>query len=255
MESNPRQMNSSERVTPEQAINEINLVDLGYELLDKLKYIILLAFLGLAIAAVYSFWIAKPQYRAVAKLYILNSKDSVVNLSDLQMGNYLAADYLEVFKTWEVNEQVKKNLGLSYSYGTLNSMIQVANKANTRTLDITATSLIPKEAMDLANEYASVASEYVQEIMGTEKPTFFSRAILPTTPISPNKSRNMILGVVLGALCACGIIILRYMTNDTIRSADDITKFTGLSVLAVVPLQTPGAETKGQQPYGRRKAV
>lgn len=68
---------------------EIDLLELGYEILDKLKYIIAAAVLGIILAGVYVFAIAVPTYEAVAKLYVLNSNDSVVNLSDLQLGNYL----------------------------------------------------------------------------------------------------------------------------------------------------------------------
>lgn len=68
---------------------EIDLVELGYELLDKLRYILIAAALGVALAALYAFVLATPMYEAVAKLYVLNSSDSVVNLSDLQLGNYL----------------------------------------------------------------------------------------------------------------------------------------------------------------------
>ena len=78
---------------------EIDLLELGYEILDKLKYIIAAAVLGIILAGVYVFAIAVPTYEAVAKLYVLNSNDSVVNLSDLQLGNYLASDYTELFKT------------------------------------------------------------------------------------------------------------------------------------------------------------
>lgn len=66
---------------------EIDLLELGYEILDKIKYVVLAAILGIVLAGVYTFQIAVPQYQAVAKLYVLNSNDSVVNLSDLQLGN------------------------------------------------------------------------------------------------------------------------------------------------------------------------
>lgn len=214
---------------------EIDLVELGYEILDKLKYVILAAIVGILIAGVYTFQFAVPQYQAVSKLYILNSNDSVVNLSDLQLGNYLASDYTEMFKTWEVKEMVRRNLNLSYSYNQLDSMVKVSNPSNTRILYITATSADPQEAVDLANEYATVISDYVARIMATERPNMLSEAILPEHPISPSKARNLILGMMVGLMLSVGLVVVRFVLNDSIKSVEDVEKYIGLPVLGIVP--------------------
>ena len=52
---------------------------------------------------IYAFLIATPVYEATAQIYVVNSSDSVLNLSDLQIGTYLTSDYQLVFDTWEVN--------------------------------------------------------------------------------------------------------------------------------------------------------
>lgn len=217
---------------------EIDLVELGYELLDKLKYIVIAAILGLLIAGVYTFKFTTPVYEAVAKLYVLNSTSSIVNLSDMQLGNYLASDYTEVFKTWEVHEMVKTNLGLDYSYAKMQSMVSVANPKDTRILYITVHSSDPAEAMNVANEYAKVASDYVSKIMATERPNTLSLAILPTNPIGPQKTRNLIMGLLAGIALAVGLIVVHFLLDDTVKSADDAAKYTGLPVLAIVPFQS-----------------
>ena len=58
-------------------------------------------------------------YTATSKLYVVNTKDSAINLSDLQIGNYLASDYTEVFSNWHVHEMVLQRLGLDYTYSQL----------------------------------------------------------------------------------------------------------------------------------------
>lgn len=214
---------------------DIDLVELGYEILDKIKYIILSAILGVLLAGVYTFQIAIPQYQAVAKLYVLNSNDSVVNLSDLQLGNYLASDYTELFKTWEVKEMVRRNLGLSYTYEELERKIEVSNPTNTRILCITATSADPQEAVALANEYATVVSDYVSRVMAAERPNVLSEAILPDQPVSPSKAKNLIIGMLIGLVFSIGVISLRFLMDDSIKSVDDVEKHIGLPVLAIVP--------------------
>ena len=241
------QMNANEEE------REIDLVELGYELLDHIKYIILAAVLGGLLAALYVFVIATPMYEATAKLYVLNSSDSVVNLSDLQLGNYLASDYTEVFKTWEIKEMVRSNLGLPYNYEQMEDMVSVSNPKDTRILYITVTSSDPQEAMTIANEYAKVVSNYVSTIMATEKPNTLSQAILPTTAVSPQKAKSLVIGILLGVLLSAGIIIVRFVLDDTVKSAEDITKYTNLAVLAVVPMQDEAK--KKQTKYGRSNAV
>lgn len=216
---------------------EIDLIELGYELIDKLKYIIIAAVVGLLISGVYTFFIATPIYEAVAKLYVLNSGDSVVNLADLQLGNYLASDYTEVFKTWEVNEMVRTNLGLDYTYEELEDMVSISNPQDTRILYINVQSPDPNEAMTMANEYGKVVSDYVSQIMATERPNTLSAAILPTKPISPKKTQNLIIGLLIGLVVSVGIIVVRFLLDDTVKSADDIMKYTGMNVLAIVPLE------------------
>lgn len=216
---------------------EIDLIELGYELIDKLKYIIISAVIGLLISGVYTFFIATPIYEAVAKLYVLNSGDSVVNLADLQLGNYLASDYTEVFKTWEVNEMVRTNLGLDYTYEELEGMVSISNPQDTRILYISVQSPDPNEAMTMANEYGKVVSDYVSQIMATERPNTLSSAILPDKPVSPKKTHNLIIGLLLGLVISVGVIVVRFVLDDTVKSADDIMKYTGLTVLAIVPME------------------
>ena len=229
---------------------EIDLLGLMFELLDKVKYIIIATMLGALIAAGYSFFMATPIYEAVAKIYVLNSDDSVVNLSDLQLGSYLAADYVEVFKTWEVSEMVRSNLNLHYSYGKLSSMVKINNPADTRVLYITAQSSNAKEATLIANEYATVISNYVEDVMDTDRPNTLSVAIEPANPISPNKVKNVLLGILAGMFLSIAVITLRYVMDDSIRSPEDITRYTGCPVLAIIPMQSEQSNVKSKKKRG-----
>ena len=214
----------------------IDLIELGYELLDKLKYIVLVALIGMLISGVYVFKVAEEQYEAVSKLYILNSNDSVVNLSDLQLGNYLASDYREIFNTWEVKEMVRRNLNLPYTYEEMEKMLTVSNPKDTRIICIAVTSPNPQEAVDMANEYAVVVSDYVSRVMAAERPNTLSEAILPQKPVSPQKVKIIVLGMLMGIVLSVGLITLRFVLDDSIRSADDIEKYANLSVLSVIPV-------------------
>ncbi|MDO4483115.1 MAG: Wzz/FepE/Etk N-terminal domain-containing protein [Clostridia bacterium] len=118
----------------------IDLVELFYRLLDGWKSILAFTLLGALLAFGYTNWFMKPQYRAKSTIYVLSNKESVINMSDLQIGTALTGDYIKVFDMWEVAEQVLQKLKLPYSYSGLRGMISVTNATNTRMLDISVTS-------------------------------------------------------------------------------------------------------------------
>ena len=215
---------------------EVDLVEFFYFALRKIKVIVAAILAGLLLSGAYTFLLVTPIYEASAQLYVVNSKDSVVNLSDLQIGSYLTSDYQLVFKTWEVNEQVIRNLNLPYSYAELRKMLTVTNPTNTRALFITIKSPDPKEAATIANEFANVAREYISETMLADKPSILSTALEPVKPISPNKPQNLLLGAFAAGLLAILALFLHYMRDDKIKTAEDILKYTGSSPLAIVPI-------------------
>ena len=238
---------------PEDAAT-IDLVELMYRLLAGWKMIACFAVV-LAIAfGVYTTYFVTPMYQATSTIYVLSRRDSAINMSDLQIGTALTNDYIKVFQMWEVHEAVISNLGLPYSYSKMRSMLSVVNASDTRMLDITITSPSPTEAAAIANEYAEVVSQYIADTMATDKPSIMSVALAPTNPVSPNKTRNIMMGFLLGGILAAGIITVRMLINDTYKSAEDIRRYTGLVTLAVIPVEEQEGSSKGRRKKSRREA-
>lgn len=226
---------------------EMDLMELLYRLMERWKLIAVGAAIGLIVMFVYSFMIATPMYKATSKLYVLNSSDSVLNLSDLQVGAYLTSDYVEVFDTWEVQEMVKQNLQLDYTHTELANMLKIENPSNTRILYITVTNKDPKLAAAIANEYAAVSRQYISDTMETDEPSLLSEAQVPQKPFSPQKKRNVALGILLGMFAACGVVVVQFLLDDKIKSEEDIRKYIGLNTLAVVPENAePEKETRAR---------
>ena len=232
---------------------EIDLLELFYRLLENAKKIAAAAVAGMLIFALYSFVLAVPLYEATCRIYVTNAGDSAINLSDLQIGSYLTADYREVFDTWEVHESVLQNLGLDYSYEELGEMLTVSNPSDTRILDVKVTSDDPKEAANMANEYAKVARAYISRTMDTNEPTILSSALVPEKPVSPRRLFNTALGFLLGALVMIAVTTVQFLLDDKIKTSDDIRKYTGMAALAVVPANDPSAVPEQSRPGGRKQ--
>ena len=236
----------------EQDALNIDLMELLYRLLAGWKLILCLAICFAIVAAVYTIYFVTPLYRATSVIYVL-SRDTIVNMSELQFGTALANDYMKVFKLWEVHEEVISNLNLDYTYTEIQKMLSVTNTSGTRMLDITITSPSPQEAAEIANEYAKVASDFIAETMSTDKPNRMSAARVPSNPVSPSKTRNIAIGFVGGALLGAVIIILRMLMDDKVKTVEDIRQYTGLITLAVVPIEEEEDE-EAKKKNARRNA-
>lgn len=247
-----------ERIAPaaqraaEQDEDTIDLLELALGLLEHWKLIAVTAVTGAVLMALYTFFLVTPMYKATATIYVVSRNDSVLNFSDLQVGSELTSDYIKVFEMWEVHEKVISNLDLDYTYTDMASMLSVTNTSDTRMLDITVTNPDPEEAAAIANKYADVGAKYISEKMKTDEPTLMSSARVPENPFSPNKAKNILLGFVVGFVLACAVVVLRTMLDDTYKSADDIRKYTGMVVLASIPLADAGEQPKEKSEFKRR---
>ena len=57
---------------------------------------------------------------------------------------------------------------------------------------------------------------------------------------------------VTALVLACAVVVLRTMLDDTYKSADDIRKYTGMVVLASIPLADAGEQPKEKSEFKRR---
>ena len=232
----PVQTTQNNAVVKRNDASQIDLVDLGMRMLEKIHWILLSAFVAALLAGVYVFFLATPIYEATSKIYIVGS-ETAISLSDLQIGSNLAADYQEVFKNWHVHELVEQRLGLNYSYSKLSKMITVTNPPSTHVLYIKAQSPDPEEAKALSDTYANVAREFIASRMDIREPNIFEEAQLPVRPVFPNKTRIIIICFLLGAVLAVAVVTVNYLSDDRILNSDDIKKVGDLSTLGMVPLQ------------------
>lgn len=214
----------------------IDLVEIFYLFFGHLWQIILLAVLGGILAFAATYFLITPQYQSSAKLYIVSaSNDSVVNLSDLQIGTQLTSDYQELLLSRPLLEDVSRNLNLGMSPSALAGMITVTNTKGTRILNVTVTSTDPQQAADIANELVTQACIYLPRIMETESPNVVESAVVPTHKSSPSITKNTLLGAVLMAVLYCAILLVRHLMNDTLVTPEDVERYFGVRPLAAIP--------------------
>lgn len=236
----PLQMQRINYPSPERpyetAEEEIDLVEIFYLLWGHILQILLCLLIGAVAAFGVTYFFVTPKYQASASIYIVSaSNDSVVNLTDLQIGSQLTGDYQELMLSRPLLQDVIKALDLEMTYKTLESSISITNTSGTRILKITVTNPDPQLAADIANELVHQASIYLPEIMETDTPNLVEDAVVPTRKSSPSYTKNTALGALLGVVICCGFLVVRYLLNDTFVTPDDIAKCFGVQPLAVIP--------------------
>ena len=239
---------------------EIDLLELLRLLQQHLLWIVLFLLIGAVAAGLATRYLITPLYVATSKLYIVSaSNDSVVNLSDLQVGASLTHDYEELVLGRPMLESVIANLELEgMSVSQVSGMVRVSNPSNTRILNITVTSPDPMQAMEIANEMARLAIEWLPEVMKSNEPTLAEDAVLPVSPSSPSMARNVAIGAMASAALYCAFIIVQYLMNDSIRNSEDFERFFGFAPLASVPedasvtMEKSGGRRR-KAPFGKRE--
>ena len=106
----------------------------------------------------------------------------------------------------------------------------------------------------MANEYARVACDYIADTMSTDKPNIMSLALEPVNPVSPSRTRNILLGFGFGAVLAAVFLTIRFLADDKIKTSDEIRDCVGLATLAVVPIDESAEQGTKKEKTQRRKA-
>lgn len=221
----------------------IDLLEIANVLLSKLWVLILCAVIGAAAAGIGTSLFMTPKYQASSMIYVYSKTTSVTSMVDLQLGTQLTVDFQIVATTREVLEKVIESLNLNMDYGTLLSCITVYNPDNSHILQITATHTDPEMAAKISNGVANELRSRIANVMNTDEPAMVERAVVPSSPSSPNMKLNIAIGAVGMAAFASAIIAIVYLLDDTIKTEEDVKRYLNLNVLAEIPAERTSKKT------------
>lgn len=234
--------------------SEIDLLELLYYFQSRLGFIIAGLLLGGIVAGLATYFFITPKYTAEAKLYMVSpSNGSVVDISDLNIGTSISADYEELVRTRPLVENVIKDLKLSYTFEEVLGMMSVSTISNTRILTIEVTSESPKEAKAITNRLANEAVTRLPSLMDTPEPHIAESAIIPKKKSSPSFSKNIMLGSFGAAAVVLAFLTVLFVTDDTLKTAEDVEKFFGVMPLTVIPEGNIGVLSENLEKKKRKR--
>ena len=236
---------------------EIDLLELFGYFMSKIWWIVCAFIIGALIAGLITAFVITPKYTATAKMYMVNSSSqSVVDLTDLNIGQSLSGDYVELLKTRPIVEGVIQEQNLQYSYNQLVNMMGLSVVNETRIIQIDITSPDPREAMVIANSLADKGVSELPKLMETPAPHIAEYAIVPVNKSSPSLTKNTVIGALLATLLMLAIFTVQFLRDDTFRSAEDVEREFGVMPLTVIPegkIEGLASDNDKVKRKGRRK--
>ena len=234
---------------------EIDLLQLFRALLKK-AWAILLAtaiFAGLALA--WTQFFITPLYKARALMYVNNKAISIgetkvgISSGDLVASQSLVDTYSIILKTRSTLEEIIEEENLDYTYEELVKMIEAAAVDSTEVFYIEVTSDDPAEAEQIANALARILPEKISSIVEGTSVRIVDSAVKPARKASPSRTKNTVLGGLIGFVLACGFVIVVQLMDDEIHNSDYLLQNYDIPVLAVIPDLT-STDKHGEYGYG-----
>lgn len=230
----------SKEVQKKQAVEKtaaepIDLIALCWTLLEKWKWILLAIILGMLLAGTYHRFMVKPVYQADASIFVTDT-NSVITISDLQLGSALTEDYSKIIKSRAVLKAVIADQGLDMNFRQLGNLIKVTNPEGSHIITITVTCGDMEMSRNIANSVMKVGIDHIYKVFGSNEPSVIDYSEADAiVDLTPGLVSYLEKGALAGAALACALICLRFLLDTTLKNEEDIQKYLHMPVLSVVP--------------------
>ena len=234
----------------ENEVYEIDLLKMAKLLWQHAWTIVIATILVGALAFAYSSFLITPRYESSALMYVNNSSISLggasftFNASELSAAKSLVNTYAVILKTRTTLNAVIRKTGVDYTYEELYNMVSARSVDNTEIFAITVNSSDPEEAELLANTIADILPDKIGDIVEGSHVSVVDRAVVSTKKVSPSNAKNTAIGMLLGFILSCAVIILMDLFDDVIRDDDYLTQTYDIPVLGVIPDLVSRAEDR-----------
>lgn len=215
---------------------EITLKDLLGWMMKGIVFILVAAVLFGTGAFIYTKYFIEPTYTAQVKFFAAAAETNVYSSSNQSV----APQFVEFLNINEFDELVSKDLaettGLNLSPKEIASCLSFSSVIEeTSSFFVVITTTDPTLTYSIALSVAEMAPRQIANYENIGTLTVLSNPVMPTAPSGPNAVRNTFVGFVFGFILAAAIIILRELTDNRIRSAEELTEIFGLPLFGIVP--------------------
>lgn len=219
---------------------KISLSEIFSILKKHLSKIVSLALIGLIVAAGFTFFIATPQYNATTQILVNRTSESTENiqLNDINTNVQMINTYKDIIKGPVILNEVREKLKTDLTTTELSDAIEITTQNNSQVFSLNVKDDNPYNASLIANAVASTFQNEIGSIMNVDNVTIISESVPNTTPISPNNSMNLGIGLIVGLLIGMGTALIMEFMDKTVREEQFIIDTLGWTVLGNVSEMT-----------------
>ena len=221
----------------------IDLKTIARILLDKIVWIILSAVVAGALSYAYSTFFITPTYTSYAKMHVqgmsnAEPEEGSVSTGEVSIRLKIVPVYKEKLDSNDYREYLYKELwddGVKIPASAAVNIHVSTNEEVTDVLYISVNTTDPKLSYEICNKITEITPDVVAPMYIGYTLATLDSARVPASPASPNIRTNTILGVLVGIVLSCGIIIVIHLLDNTIKESDRVTESTKLRFMGEIP--------------------
>lgn len=214
-------------------------------------YIVLIMIVCIALGAIYSFLYKIPEYKSTATIVLTQASTDIntgvtnsITTTDITMNKSLVETYSDIVESKTILTQVIDNLGLDITVSELMEAITVRAEDSSAILYIDVVNQNAEFCEKVANEVTKVFSEKVKDLYKINNVNILDNAEKADDPYNINHAKDLVIFGMVGVFLSCGLVLVIYMLDTTVKQEEDIEDHVGLPVIGIVPLNTDEMEKK-----------
>ena len=214
--------------------DEIDLSQLLKLLKKNIRLIIILALVGIIIAASATTFLISKKYQSQGSVLL---KADVVNGSldstQVNTNKMMVNNYVKLLQGNNIQDQVAKNLNITSA--EVRSSLSITNTTDTQIIEISSTTVDPGLSKRIVDETISVFTTLIQEKLDVTNVTIVDQPEVNPNPVSPSMVKNVIIGAVVGIVISLGYLLLTYLLDTKIKNGEQAEQYLGVPLLGIVP--------------------
>lgn len=213
---------------------EIDLSQLFKLLKKNIRMIIILALIGVIIAASATTFLIDKKYASTGSVLL---KADVVNGSldstQVNTNKLMVNNYVKLLQGNNIQDQVAKNLSITSK--EVRDSLNISNTTDTQIIEISSTTVDPGLSKRIVDETISVFTALIQEKLDVSNVTIVDQPEVNSNPVSPSMTKNIIIGAIAGIVISLGYLLLTYLLDTKIKNGEQAEQYLGVPLLGIIP--------------------
>ena len=220
---------------------EIDLSQFFILLKKHTRLLIISTFLCATIALLVTIFFIDKKYASEESIYLTPkvTDQGTVDASSVNSNSVLVNNYVAMLKGENVLSKVAEELNLP-SVAEVKAALTVTNESNTQIINVVAKTDDPTKSKQIAETTVNIFFTEMKEKLDIKNLTIIDAAKVNTTPVSPSKKVNVLIGAFAGLALSGGFVFLKFIFDKRLKNRTEAESFLGLPVLVEVPYYEEG---------------